>query len=144
MTNLNLEPNEGIILETYDAWRYDGNDELGIDDFVLTNKNLIYTYEKSNGFFSKKETICQKIPLTSIAIINGIVQANQIKDREFGDTLQITFTNGVRELFCINVSPKKEHPKWATAITNAVCSINGIEPQQPVQPATPTNEAKEK
>lgn len=120
MTDLKLENNEGILLQTTDVGRYDGNDELEVYELYLTNKHLISVYEKSNGIFSKSETIVDKIPLTSICVANGVVQVEQVDDDDYGKALQLIYTNGKRELFELNVSPKKQYPVWKTAITDAV------------------------
>jgi len=79
MTDLKLEVGEGILLQTTDAGLYNGNDEISIDELYLTNRYLICVYEKSTGFF-KSETVVDKIPLSSIAVINGIVQIQQVDD----------------------------------------------------------------
>lgn len=120
MTDLKLENNEGILLQTTDVGRYDGNDELEVYELYLTNKHLISIYEKSNGIFSKSETIVDKIPLTSICVANGVVQVEQVDDDDYGKALQLIYTNGKRELFELNVSPKKQYPVWKAAITDAV------------------------
>ena len=49
MTDLRLEFDEGILLQTTDVGRYDGDNELEIYEFYLTNKNLICVYDKSTG-----------------------------------------------------------------------------------------------
>lgn len=126
MTDLMLESGEGILLQTTDVGRYDGTNELEVEEFYLTNKNLISVYEKSNGFFAKSETVVDKIPLTSICIANGLVQVEQVDDDDYGKSLQIIYTNGKRELFELNVSPKKEYPRWKEAISAAVLqAVNG-------------------
>lgn len=126
MVDLKLEQNEGILLQTTDVGRYDGCNELEVYELCLTNKHLISVYEKSNGFFEKPETVVDKIPLTSICVINGIVQVEQVDDDDYGKALQIIYNNGKRELIELNVSPKKEYPKWKAAISDAVlkCGIN--------------------
>lgn len=120
MVDLKLEQNEGILLKTTDVGRYDGDNESEIFELYLTNKHLISVYEKSNGVFSKSETIVDRIPLSSISVINGIVQVDVIDDDDYGKSMQIIYTNGRRELFELNVSPKKEYPKWEAAISEAV------------------------
>ncbi len=120
MVDLKLEQNEGILLQTTDVGRYDGNDELEVYELYLTNKHLISVYERSNGLFSKSETIVDRIPLSSISVVNGIVQVDVVDDDDYGKTMQIIYTSGKRELFELNVSPKKEYPKWEAAISEAV------------------------
>lgn len=134
MVDLRLEVGEGILLQTTDAGRYDGSNEIEMDELYLTNKNLICVYEKSNGFFAKSETVVDKIPLTSIAVINGVVQIEQVDDDDYGKSLQIIYTNGRRELLEINVSPKKQYPIWKNAISDAVLTAyNGGVPVQSAQ-----------
>lgn len=120
MTDLRLDFDEGILLQTTDVGRYDGDNELEIYEFYLTNKNLICVYDKSTGIFSKEEMVVDKIPLNTIRVVNGVVQIQKVNDDDYGDCLQLLYTNGKRELFELNVSPKKEYPKWQNAITEAV------------------------
>lgn len=120
MATIRLDKDEKILMQTDDAGRYDGKDEIDIDELYLTNKHIIYAYEKSGGIFSKAETIVEKIPLTSISVVNGVVQVDQVNDEDYGKSLQIKYTNGDRDLFEINVSPKKQYPLWKAAIVDAV------------------------
>lgn len=62
MVDLHLEADEGILLQATEVERY-GRDEYSLDEMVLTNKYIICVYEKSNGLFSKSESITEKIPL---------------------------------------------------------------------------------
>ena len=142
MTDLKLEVGEGILLQTTDAGLYNGNDEISIDELYLTNRYLICVYEQSTGFF-KSETVVDKIPLSSIAIINGIVQIQQVDDDDYGKSLQIVYTSGKRELLELNVSPKKQYPVWKNAISSAVMQLatGTPEPQPAVAPpAVPVQE----
>lgn len=138
MVDLRLEPNEGILLQTTDVGRYDGNNELEVFELYLTNKHLISVYEKSNGIFSKSETVVDRIPLSSISIVNGIVQVDVVDDDDYGKAMQIIYTSGKRELFELNVSPKKEYPKWEAAISEAVlkCKSASSEPTKKENPAS--------
>ena len=126
MVDLRLEPNEGILLQTTDVGRYDGNNELEVYELYLTNKHLISVYEKSNGIFSKSETVVDRIPLSSISIVNGIVQVDVVDDDDYGKAMQIIYTSGKRELFELNISPKKEYPKWEAAISEAVLKCKSV------------------
>ena len=132
MVDIQLGMNEGILLRTTDAARYDGKNEIELDELYLTNQNLICVYEKSNGLFSKSETIVDKIPLTSISVINCVVQVEQVDDDDYGKTLQLIYTNGRRELIEINTSPKKEYPKWKAAIADAVLQCRRSKTEQAV------------
>lgn len=138
MVDLRLEPNEGVLLQTTDVGRYDGNNELEVYELYLTNKHLISVYEKSNGIFSKSETVVDRIPLSSISIVNGIVQVDVVDDDDYGKAIQIIYTSGKRELFELNVSPKKEYPKWEAAISEAVlkCKSASSEPTKKESPAS--------
>ncbi len=94
MVDLKLEQNEGILLQTTDVGRYDGNNELEVYELYLTNKHLISVYERSNGIFSKSETIVDRIPLSSISVVNGIVQVDVVDDDDYGKSMQIIYTSG--------------------------------------------------
>lgn len=146
MTDLRLEVDEGILLQTTSAGRYDGNNEFEIYELYLTNKNLICVYDKSTGIFSKEEIVVDKIPLNTIKVVNGIVQIQKVNDDDYGDCLQLLYTNGKRELLEIYGSPKKEYPKWQNAITEAVlqcvevnCDNKKIS-AEPEKEATPIEE----
>ena len=116
MINLNLENNEGILLQTTNVVRYNENNEFDVYELYLTNKHLIVVYENSSGFFSKSETAIDKISLETINVVDGIPQVNQVTDSDYGKVLQIIYTNGKRELFKLYESTKKEYHKWKNAI----------------------------
>lgn len=124
MSAIKLDLDEKIIMQTDYAGRYDGNIEINIDELYLTNKNIIYVYEKSKGIFSKPETIVEKIPLTTISVVRGVVQVELVNDDNYGKSLQIVYTNGKRDWFELNVAPKKQYPAWKTAIIEAVLDVN--------------------
>lgn len=140
MVDLKVEQNEGILLQTTDVGRYDGNNKLEVYELYLTNKHLISVYERSNGLFSEFETIVDRIPLPSISVVNGIVQVDVVDDDDYGKTMQIIYTSGKRERFELNVSPKKEYPKWEAAISEAVlkCGTIPFEAKQ-TQSTAPNN-----
>lgn len=144
MVDLKLEQNEGILRQTTDVGRYDGNNELEVYELYLTNKHLISVYERSNDIFSKSETIVDRIPLSSISVVNGIVQVDVVDDDDYGKAMQIIYTSGKRELFELNVSPKKEYPKWEAAISEAVlkCGSTPFEAKQ-TQSTAPNNIAND-
>lgn len=151
MTDLRLEFDEGILLQTTNVGRYNEDNKLEIDEIYLTNKNLIYVYGKYTGIFSKKEMVVDKIPLNTIKIVNGVVQIQKVKDNYHGDCLQLLYTNGKRELFKLNISPKKEYPKWKDAIIEAVLlyvDVNcdkktvSVEPEKEVSSTTETVKAE--
>lgn len=145
MINLNLENNEGILLQTTNVVRYNENNEFDVYELYLTNKHLIVVYENSSGFFSKSETAIDKISLETINVVDGIPQVNQVTDSDYGKVLQIIYTNGKRELFKLYESPKKEYPKWKNAISEAVLKITGnIEINDNIQPLNVANTSESK
>lgn len=134
MTNLQLDGNEGILLQTTEAEWYYADEDVGVDELYLTNKNLIIVYSKSGkGFFSGWETFVEKRPLSEILVVNGIIQVEIVNDNDYGKTLQIIYKDGRRELFDF-YAPKKELPAWKKAIAETVAEINGIVVPAPVTP----------
>lgn len=125
LDDLKLEPGEGVLLHSYDIWCFDGENEYNYDDLYLTNKHIIRVVEKTK-FLGKAETIIDKTPL------NIIQEAKQVNDEEYGNSLRICYKDGKSELYELCSSPKKEHPKWASAINEkltismheeATCSV---------------------
>lgn len=115
MVNLELELDEGIVLQTTEVERY-GIKELSLNEMVLTNKNIVCVYEKSTGLFSKPETIIEKIPLSTIKVANGQAQVMIHDSDEYGKGLQVLFISGHREHFIFSDSPKKTMPLWINEI----------------------------
>ena len=128
MVNLELELDEGIVLQTTEVERY-GIKELSLDEMVLTNKNIICVYEKSTGLFSKPETIIEKIPLSTIKVANGQTQVMIHDSDEYGKGLQVLFISGHREHFIFSDSPKKTMPLWINEINKILVG----EPIMPIQ-----------
>lgn len=118
MINLQLDSDEGILLQATEAERY-GEREDVLDELVLTNKNLIYSYEFKSGMFSKAETCVKKISLNKIKVVNGKVQIMRVDHDDYGDVLQVLYIDGSREYFSF-YNPKKEIPKWLNAINYAI------------------------
>ena len=143
MTDLRLEVGEGILLQTNGAGIYDGNNEIDVDELYLTNKSIVYVYEKSTGMF-KSETAVDRIPLSQIAVVNGVVQVEQVDDDDYGMCLQIIYTSGKRVLLEIYGPPKKQHLIWKAAIADAIIRITTGAPAltKPVPPI-PQEETKE-
>ncbi len=121
MIDLELEFDEGIILQCSDVERY-GSAEDELEEMILTNKNIICITEKSTGLFSKTKTEITKIPLKSIKVINGQSQIMQVKNDNYGLCLQIVFTHG-REYFVFQESPKKEIPKWIIELNKLIAGV---------------------
>ena len=128
MVNLELELDEGIVLQTTEVERY-GIKELSLNEMVLTNKNIVCVYEKSTGLFSKPETIIEKIPLSTIKVANGQAQVMVHDSDEYGKGLQVLFISGHREHFVFSDSPKKTMPLWINEINKILIG----EPTIPVQ-----------
>ena len=115
MVDLKLENDEGIIIQTTDVEKYAANDKYTeIYEMYLTNKNLIYVYEKSNGLFAKTEDIVEKVNLDEIKVVNGKVQIFKIDDDDYGLGLQVLFKNGSREHFVFE--KEKELELWYNSI----------------------------
>lgn len=124
MDNLQLQPGEKILLQTTDAWRYQGDEEYEVDDLYLTNQHIICVSEESKGiFFTKTETHLTQIPLAEIEVVDGIPQVEQIKDKDHGKTLRIKYKSGRYDIFELCDSPRKNYPIWKAAISNAVVQI---------------------
>lgn len=138
MVNLELEMDEGIVLQATEVERY-GIKELSLDEMVLTNKNIICVYEKSTGLFSKPEQIVEKIPLSTIKVANGQAQVMVHDSDDYGKGLQVLFISGHREHFIFSDSPKKTMPVWINEINRILVGA----PVQPVMAET-APEAKTK
>lgn len=124
MVDLKIEQNEYIIRQTRAAWRFDGNEERELQSLFLTNKHLISVYEKTMALFFKSEPVVDKRPLSSINIINGVLQVNYIMDDNFGESLQILYNNGSEELYFFGDAPKSEYQQWEGAIKKAIIENN--------------------
>lgn len=126
MVNLKLETDEGIIEQTADVERYRANDDYEeIEELYLTNKSLIYIYEKSNGLFSKSEDIIEKTMLGDIKVVDGKVQIFKIDDSNYGLGLQILRKDGSREHLVFE--KKKELQIWYNAIIETITGEKIIE-----------------
>ena len=128
MMNLNLDYDEGIILESEDV-TWVSRDDLDLDKFVLTSKNLYCAYEKSNGFFKKPTMELCTLSLSDIKVHNGQSFVQQMK-YEGSWCLQIQFRQGT-EYFSFSTSPKKIIPQWVAAINNALGTTNQSAPTAP-------------
>lgn len=117
MDDLQLDHDEGIVLQTTEVERY-GTTEETIDEFILTNKNIFCIYEKRNGLFSKPEKIMDKIPLESIKVINGKVQIRKITHPDYGDVVQFLYKNNRREYFSFFKS--NEEVEWINTINTTI------------------------
>lgn len=118
MFNLELDNDEGIVLQATEVERY-GVKETSLNEMVLTNKNIICVYNKSTGMFSKPETVVEKIPLSTIKVVNDKPQVMIYDNDNYGLGLQILFVSGHREHFLF-YDEKKELPKWEKTITSVI------------------------
>lgn len=118
MIDLQLDADEGILLQATEIERY-GEREDVLDELILTNKNLIYSYEFKNGMFSKTETCVKRIPLSQIKVVNDKVQIMHVDHDDYGDVLQVLYIDGSREYFSF-YNPKKDIPKWINTINYAI------------------------
>lgn len=80
MIGLNMQEDEGIVLQTTLA-DFDDSIKGTIDELILTNKNIICVVRKSIGLF-KRTTETLKFPLSSIKIVKGKAQIQQIDDAD--------------------------------------------------------------
>ncbi len=137
MAAYELEYDEGIVLQSTSAYRRGPSEEDFEDEelmeLVVTNKRIIYVSEISKGIFSKTITEVTEIPITDIKVINGVVQAKQMKHDMYGHCIQIQFVHGV-EYWEIE---KKAIPQWVTEINRLL----GVEPA-PVQEAPVVKDKK--
>jgi hypothetical protein len=117
MVELNLQPDEGIVLQTENADFYDSERE-GIDQLYLTNKRLIFIVQKSKGLF-KYETEMRHIPLSSIKIIDGKVQIMNVKGRDTGRYLQILLDDGSILRITFDHG-RKIIPQWVSEINKNI------------------------
>ena len=137
MIDLELEEDEGIIVQAKDVFRYGANDEeVEIQEMYLTNKNLICVYDNSSGIFSSENLQAEKIPLDEIKIVNDKIQVSKVDNDDYGLCLQILFKKQSRKLF--EFSKSKDIDIWKNAI---ISTISG-EPFE--QSATNENDVKSK
>ena len=122
MVNLELELDEGIILQATEVERY-GIEENCLNELILTNKNLICVYDKNTKVFSKSDMYIDKISLSKIKVVNGNVQTMIYDSDDYGKGLQILISDGNREFF-VFYNTKKELPLWENAIKEAVLEFD--------------------
>lgn len=118
MFNLQLDEDEGILLQTTEVERY-GDSEDEVVEMFLTNKNIVCAVEKSRGVFSKSQIEVEKIPLENIKVLDGNVQVGKVDNYNYGVGIQIVYKSGAREHYVL-ASANKQIPVWVEGITNAV------------------------
>ena len=124
MVNLQLDADEGIVLQAQEIERY-GKTEDVIDELILTNKSLILIYEYKANRRAKAEQKVDKILLEHIKTVNGKPQVMRIDHEDYGDVMQILYVDGRREYFMF-WKPKKDIPMWISTI-NSVIAGEAIE-----------------
>ena len=116
MVNLNLAPDEGILLEEHElVWVV--TEEEDLDALVLTNKNLYLVHTKMNGLFSKSTTEIITHPFSDIKVINDAPLIDVVDDNDYGLSLQIQFIEG-RQLFIC--SEDENTIKWYQTLYKTV------------------------
>lgn len=110
MVNLELDDDEGIILEADNATRVSGK-RTRLEALVLTNKKIYVIYKQSHGFMSKATTEVEEEPLEEIKIINGEPLVKQVRNSNLGFDLQIQFISGL-EQFEFSEATKKTTGRW--------------------------------
>lgn len=123
MVDLNLDFDEGVILETDEVHRSaNGGRSSYIKNMFLTNKNIIYvTSQKTGGMFSKSVDVVDKVPLSEVKVINGQVLASQKKTDLFEYALQIQFISGIEE-YSYSEGSKKITNQWVNELNNLLGS----------------------
>lgn len=114
MSNLDLAPNEGIIIQ-YDGVYHNKKDS----EIVLTNMNLICV-EKNMGLFKTTYNVV-KFPVNQIKIVNEQAQASVLKDGTDW-VLQILMKNGTEKFTFVcdllqGFKKKQEADKWVEQIS---------------------------
>lgn len=116
MVDLNLDFDEGVILETEGVHRSGSSGNSYIKNMVLTNKNIVYvTSQKTGGMFSKSVDVVNKVSLSDVKVINGQVMANQKKTDLFEYALQIQFIDGTEE-YSYSEGSKKITNQWVNEL----------------------------
>ena len=127
MADLNLDYDEGIILETEDVHRSGNGRNSHIKKMLLTHKNIIYiTNQKTGGLFSKSVEVVNKVPLSEVKVINGQVLVHQKKTDLFEYALQIQFINGTEE-YSYNESSKKITTQWVNELNKLLGTDQAVD-----------------
>ena len=132
MIDLNLLPNEGLVLQSERVSRKDEKKST-YGDLYLTNLNLIFVYDMKTGFL-KTEKFIQKYPVNQIKIVNGQVQAFLAKSGSRLQ-LQIYFVNGqvAFEIYRDKQSAeKKELQKWVDSISKVLIGSDSATENQSI------------
>ncbi len=115
--NLNLHPNEGILLQNDHVWHQKKRALI-----YLTNMNFICV-EKNTGVFKTTYDVL-KYPVSQIKVVDGCAQATVIKEN--GEwVLQILLRNGVEKYvfegeFLEKIKRKQEADMWVEKISQMV------------------------
>lgn len=122
MADINLAFDEGILFQSSEFELHRENEDLVIEDLILTNKNLVYVIQRRAGLF-KTTTEVAKTPLDTIKIINNQVMAKKMDHNEYGLCMQVQFHHGV-EYWSL---PKKEILRWLEALNKALLGETVVE-----------------
>lgn len=124
MQRINLENDEGIVLET-EGVDWISDESIYCNQAMLTNKNIYLIYKKSNGLFSKSTEEIVVKPLSDIKIINGQPMVSKVKNDRYGVCLQIQFMQS-RDFFVFSEGASRNAQKWTNEIFKLLV---GAEPQ---------------
>lgn len=113
MTELEIDADEGILLETDEASLVSDGDK-SIDWLVLTDKNLYIVTKRKTGLFSSEQQV-RSIPLSSIKIVNGKPLVALKDTDEYRHCLQIQSSSG-RDLIYFDGPSKRIATNWLTEI----------------------------
>lgn len=141
MMELNLREDEGIILQTKSA-DFENRTKESLDELILTNSNVICIVRKSTGLF-KRTTETIQFPLSSIKIVKGKPQVQQVNDDDSDPYLQILFKDGQRLTFIFE-DYETQSSQWLNAINTAVSNIKTpFAEKQKIEEKLETNAGKE-
>ena len=130
MIDLNLDFDEGIILETEGVRRSGNRGNANIKNMFLTNKNIIcVTSQKTGGVFSKSIDVIDKRPLSEVKVINGQVLVSQKKIDLFEYTLQIQFVGGIEE-YAYSQASKKITNQWVNELNKLLGNNPPVKAEQ--------------
>lgn len=114
MVNLNLQPNEVVIIQS-DSVLHDGTKSSYSSSLILTNLHIIHI---TQGAFEKVKSM-QKFPVCQIKIANGQAQILVNKNNNGSLQLQISLSNS-NESFVFPSNKKKEIMEWVNGISQLV------------------------
>ena len=129
MANVNLQPNEGIIMQHENVSR--GGFSQFSGDLVLTTKNIIYVHKGIFGNVKGED----RFPLNQLQKVDGKPQVTMGRSRGGYPQLDLFFVNG-QQSFCFQSLGKREVKRWIDAI-NRVVSGESTDDLQSISSAIP-------